>query len=655
MPFPNKKSKYRTHCIIGFVFTVIWLLFLCLSKDPLLNVDERLQEGINIFLPTQSVPSAVVIVDIDDKSLLKIGQWPWPRYILGNLIRAIRRDSSMALGIDILFSEYDRTSLSYIKNRYKQEFDLDMAIDGVPQSMQDNDAYFAAVLREESPIVGAVQLALHPAKEKISWQTLFDRQLTLPSTRSVIENIPLVANAISRQGFVNYFPGDDGVLRNLPIVSISPGGFLPSLSLAMLMEEQNIANPTFEKQFWGYTLKAGKYTIPVDNHGRVWFSISSHTQDNIHISAVDLLSGKAHIPANKFILIGATSASLHDNVMTPEFKNVSGVDAHASVINSIVNSHVIIHPTWSLFWNLLICLIMLTIINSLYCFPVSIFKRSAGTLALVIFALIITTVIFYKYHVWLTPLHAIVGGLILSSLQELTEYCLLRKNVNKWKEDLDSANYALLHAIASVCDNRDPETGGHTYRTQHYVRCLATQLAGKHDDAMHPFFIDTLYHAAPLHDVGKVAIPDSILLKPGSLSNDEYEIIKTHTVIGRKMLQETAQKLRSPSEFLHCAIDMAGSHHERWDGKGYPEGLTGEAIPFSARVMAVADVYDALTSKRVYKKSMSHTQAINIISQGTGTQFDPRVVKAFLACEEEMESICTRFYNEGQHSFSNAS
>lgn len=649
MPFPNQKSKSKTHCVIGIAFTITWLIFVIISKDPFLNLDERLQEWANLILPAQTESSAVVIVDIDDKSLLKVGQWPWPRYVLGNLVRAIKNDSTKVLGIDVLFSEYDRTSLSYIQNRYKQEFDIDMAFDGVPQSMQDNDAYFADVLQEEAPVVGAIQLALQPVKEKLSLKSLFGTDLVLPYARAVVKNIPEIDQAFSRHGFVNYFPGSDGLLRNIPMLSQSAMGLLPSLSLAMLMEDENIMHPKIEKHFWGNTLIVGKYTIPVDNRGRVWCNINIVDRDNIHISAVDLLSGRAHIPANKFVLIGATSASLHDKVMTPLYKDISGVDAHASIINSIVNNRITIHPSWSFTWNVLTCLLVLAIINCLYCFPFSIFQRSVGLLIIAIVGLAITAVIFYQYHVWLSILYAVIGGVTLSSLQELTEYCLLRKNINKWKEDLDSANYALLHAMASVCDNRDPETGGHTYRTQHYVKCLATHLAGKHAEAQHPFFIESLYHAAPLHDVGKVAIPDSILLKPGSLSKDEFEKIKTHTVIGRKMLLETAQKLRSPSEFLHCAIDMAGSHHERWDGKGYPDGLAGENIPFSARVMAVADVYDALTSKRVYKKSMSHEQAISIILQGAGSQFDPLVVKAFMACEEEMQRICTQFINEGQH------
>jgi putative two-component system response regulator len=187
-------------------------------------------------------------------------------------------------------------------------------------------------------------------------------------------------------------------------------------------------------------------------------------------------------------------------------------------------------------------------------------------------------------------------------------------------------------AIASLAETRDNETGNHIRRTQNYVRALAQQLRA------HPRFaayltsenVELLYKSAPLHDIGKVGIPDRILLKPGKLTPEEFEIMKTHTTLGRDAILAAERVLDMPNSFLRCAREIAYSHQEKWDGSGYPEGLSGDDIPIAARLMAVADVYDALISRRVYKEPMPYAQARDIIAAGRGRHFDPDVVDAFL-------------------------
>lgn len=195
-------------------------------------------------------------------------------------------------------------------------------------------------------------------------------------------------------------------------------------------------------------------------------------------------------------------------------------------------------------------------------------------------------------------------------------------------------------SLASLAETRDNETGMHIRRTQHYVKVLAEKLRS------HPDFtaeltdevIDLLYKSAPLHDIGKVGIPDAILLKPGKLTDDEFKIMKTHARLGAEALQVAIGE-DAPTSFLRFAQEIAGGHHEKWNGAGYPDGLVGDAIPLSARLMAVADVYDALISKRVYKPSFSHEKAMGIIIEGKGTHFDPRVVDAFEAIEDQVVEI----------------
>jgi putative two-component system response regulator len=198
----------------------------------------------------------------------------------------------------------------------------------------------------------------------------------------------------------------------------------------------------------------------------------------------------------------------------------------------------------------------------------------------------------------------------------------------------------VIFAMAKLAESRDPETGKHLERVQSYARVLCLQLArsSKYRDQIDPEFIRYVYQTSPLHDIGKVGIPDSVLLKPGRLTDDQFEIMKQHTVLGARTLDAALQQ-HPGAKFLQVARDIALSHHERFDGRGYPQGLAGEDIPLAARIVALADVYDALTSRRVYKAAFNHTLARDIIVEESGTHFDPELVAAFLAAETEFLRI----------------
>ncbi len=200
-------------------------------------------------------------------------------------------------------------------------------------------------------------------------------------------------------------------------------------------------------------------------------------------------------------------------------------------------------------------------------------------------------------------------------------------------------------AMTSLAETRNNETGNHIRRTQLYVKALAEHLRD------HPRFahvltdrmFDLLYKSAPLHDIGNIGIPDAILLKPGKLTVEEFEIMKTHTTLGRNAIEEAERRLGMRVAFLSVSKEIAYSHQEKWDGSGYPEGLKGDAIPVSARLMAVADVYDALISKRVYKPAFPHEQACATIVKGRGTHFDPDMVDAFVAIAQDFLRISLRY------------
>jgi len=222
----------------------------------------------------------------------------------------------------------------------------------------------------------------------------------------------------------------------------------------------------------------------------------------------------------------------------------------------------------------------------------------------------------------------------------------LEMEVNKRTAEVMAIQDVTIHAMASLAETRDSDTGKHIRRTQHYVKLLAQKLRFNPRYAHflnHDKTIEMLFKSAPLHDIGKVGIPDRILLKPGRFTPEEFEIMKTHTTLGRDVILQAERELGIEMPFLKLAKEIAYGHQEKWDGSGYPEGLSGDDIPISARLMAVADVYDALISRRAYKAGMPHEKAVQIISEGKGAHFDPDMVDAFLELQEEFKFIAATY------------
>ncbi len=222
---------------------------------------------------------------------------------------------------------------------------------------------------------------------------------------------------------------------------------------------------------------------------------------------------------------------------------------------------------------------------------------------------------------------------------------LLENEVHKRTRTIQRTEDAAFILLASLVETRDNETGNHVRRTQHYVRALARRLQAHPGFAGYlvPDQIDVLFKSAPLHDIGKVGIPDNILLKPGKLDPEEFAIMQTHTNLGYDAIENAERRMGVKVEFLACAKEIALNHHEKWDGSGYPRKLVAQDIPISARLMALADVYDALTTRRVYKEAIPHDAAVEVIMNGGGKHFDPDVVAAFASILGEFKLIANRY------------
>ncbi len=234
-------------------------------------------------------------------------------------------------------------------------------------------------------------------------------------------------------------------------------------------------------------------------------------------------------------------------------------------------------------------------------------------------------------------------GLFLSIVNRQEVYAQsveesLEKQVSRRDRELIQTQNAVIFGLAKLAESRDNDTGEHLDRIKSYVTILASGLATT-DPRIDEAFVNNLALASSLHDIGKVGIPDSILLKPGSLTREEREVMELHTLIGGECLEAIQSRLGYNNAFMHTAQQVAYYHHEKWNGEGYPHGLKDHEIPLVARIVAVADVYDALTSKRPYKKPLSHFESKSIILSGSGSHFDPEIVSVFLRHEDKFEAI----------------
>lgn len=219
----------------------------------------------------------------------------------------------------------------------------------------------------------------------------------------------------------------------------------------------------------------------------------------------------------------------------------------------------------------------------------------------------------------------------------------LEMMVQQRTAELELTQEITIESMGTLAEYRDPETGGHIQRTKFYVKLLAEKICGhRRFSSLTVEAINSIHKSAPLHDIGKVGVPDHILLKPGKLTEAEFTEMKKHTIYGRDAIAKAEQKPGNGS-FLHYALEIAESHQEKWDGSGYPNGWAGDEIPLSGRLMAVADVYDALISKRVYKAPFTHSKAVSIIEEGRGRHFDPDIVDAFLEISEEFRRIALKY------------
>lgn len=640
---------------VGLFMAVLAALLVMLAPEPLQQLNRMTYDLMLRRLGEKPPNPHVLIVDVDEASLTRYGQWPWPRHLVARLLDFVRDGKPAAVGIDILFAEPDRSSLISVAKNLKTDSGTELDISNLPPEVVDHDWALSRTLHRGSFFLGVMfrfgeqfkkKEALPSSRLGITYVSQKgERVQPFPVADSVVTAIPQLAISAEGLGFVNAVPDSDGVIRRVPLFIRYGGTLYPSLALTTYMRSrQNEAVIIASDPQGLVSIKAGEALVPVDKQGFVSLRFRGPSKTYPYISAADVLDGKiAQDTFNKkIVFVGSSAEGLRDIHATPFDRRFSGVEVHATMAGALLDRDFISVPTWNTgvqgVGALVAALLALTIVLR--------FSTWATGLTFFCFLLVIpasSTIFLERYQVFISPVPTVVVFFISFALLALVRFRSEELRVLHRECQLAAARDCAIVGWASLAETRDTETGNHIFRTQKYMQAMAQYLVDHKniEYRIQPEEVDLLFKSSPLHDVGKVGVPDAILLKPGPLTPAEFEEMKKHTLYGAEALAkaESASGLTDDSSFLKTAREIALTHHERWDGAGYPHGLIGASIPLSGRLMALADVYDALISDRVYKKAMSHETAANIIRNGRGTHFDPEIVDVFEALEDRFLSI----------------
>jgi adenylate cyclase len=641
---------------------VLTLLGAALSIWPLPLADSIEGKVYDSFLrssPRHPESGRVAIVDLDEASLERLGQWPWPRYRIARLLERIREDGATAVGLDMVFAEPDRVSLAPLSGEILRDLGTRIDLTGFPQEALDTDRAFAATLAG-GPFVLGYQFdfdtargkgcVLHPLRAAVLAGVGAGGADGFLEARGAVCNLPALSKAAGSSGFFNAIPDPDGVLRRVPLVIRHDGALYPNLALELYLRAHGGDAPLLETGTEGVkALRLNGRRIPLDRHGNLLVNFRGPRRTFPHLSAADVLERTVDPERLKgrIVLLGTTAAGLKDIRTTPLDAAQPGVEIHANVLDNLLSGDPIGEPLWAWVVGVLLVLFpgfLLTALlaRSSAAWGLALIVPSAAGIWLGSWALLA-----YR-QVFVPPLLPVVTLAVVFTVLSSMRYLQADRQVRERTRKLALTQDAIIQSLAALTETRHHETGGHIQRTRHYIRALAGRLQA------HPEFrnqlddatVDLLFRLAPLHDIGKVGVRDRILLKPGRLTPEEYEEMKRHTLYGSETIR-LAKRMMGEDAFFQIADDLVLNHHERWDGSGYPNGLKEGSIPLPGRLMAVADAYDAIISPRVYKPALTHEEAVRIMSEKRGTNFDPDVVDAFLEVNEEFRGIAARFTGAG--------
>jgi adenylate cyclase len=639
----------RSPFFYGLIVAAVSAVLGVYRPAVLARVDYRAYDGMLARAPSPPPTGRVVIVDIDERSLRALGQWPWRRDVLARLISRLREAGAAVIALDIVFAESERI------DRATPDSAGDARRAPPLDAVATPDAALTETLRAGRVVIGyafqfgsapnqSVSCVLHPIALAIVQQQGDGPASGLFRASSAVCNLPALAEAAGSSGFLNAVSDADGILRRAPLLIEFNGRVYPALTLAAVMAAVNARQVVLRIDNANATsLLLDDRRVPLDGKGNLLLNYRGKKDSFVHVSAADVVSSPfdGTMVKDKLVLVGATAPGAHDTVTTPLDTLVTGVEVQATIADNLIGQDFLSRPG------------LAPIVESLVTFALGIavaflivtagpLAGSLGSVGCVGAMWIAARWSLLAQRLFFSPVVPSIGSLAGLGVVLLASVALERQRANKASADRMGAQRLMIESLLSLAEIRDADTGRHSRRTQLYARLLAEQLARdpRYSQYLTNERIDLLSRVAPLHDIGKVGIPDYLLNKAGPLTDDERAEMRKHPIYGRDVITRAEQQVGVLDDSaLAMAKEIVYTHHEWWDGRGYPRGLQGEQIPISARVVMLVDVYDALTTRRVYRQPVMHDKAVGVIVEGRGTHFDPAVVDAFVQIAGQFQGI----------------
>ena len=652
-----RKKGFRRRDLLRLLGTgcavTLCVAFVLISRPGLFEHMEHKAFDV-LFSQTRTRPPSPVpvLIAIDDKALSRLGQWPWPRNILAGLVTRLHEAGADAVALDLVLSARDRTSpVAVLEGLPSAEADI--RLKGLPPDFLDHDLALANALKKMPAVIGFKILFNDGQKhlqEHCTLSPLFPEAQVPPkldpyAAKGVLCFLPALGQAAQGAGFTNALPDSDGVIRRVPLIARVNDLLVPGLTLRLATLAMNPALG-LGSDLDGNFLQFGDSRHHIDARGNMLLRYRGPSGTFETFSVADILDGPVPDLSGRIAIVGPTAAGLGDNHITPLDRVFPGIEVHATILDNLLQKDSLTRPAWAVGAELF-SVLTVGILSSLFLMVTGPLPCIAGFAGGALGIWGTSLWLLDKPGIWLSPLPAEMVLALNLAILSLIKYGMEERELRKRSQQLLQAQDATILGLTALAETRDPETGGHIKRTREYVLVLARCLARKPGfrARLNRETVELLHKSAPLHDIGKVGIADSILLKEGPLSDEERLRMQDHTILGAQTLAEAEKQTSAHADtsFLAIAREIAEAHHEKWDGSGYPYGLKGDDIPLGGRLMALADVYDALISKRAYKEPFSHEKAVGIILEGRGTHFDPNVVDAFVEMQDMFLEISKRY------------